>query len=189
LHDTLNFKNIYFVGHSEGSLIAMLAAQKKKVSGYISIAGAGRPINEILEEQLQKAPWPDSVKEQIVPIFNQLREGNRVNNIPEPLQMLFRKSIQPYMISWLKYDPAVEIKKLTCPVLIIQGTCDIQVKVKDAQNLHEANERSILKIVPGMSHTLKNAGADCLDEQKTYTDGSMPIDDTLVKDIISFIKK
>jgi hypothetical protein len=40
-----------------------------------------------------------------------------------------------------------------------------------------------------MSHTLKNAGADCLDEQKTYTDGSMPIDDTLVKDIISFIKK
>ncbi|MGN6339602.1 MAG: alpha/beta hydrolase [Ginsengibacter sp.] len=188
LHDTLGFKNIYFAGHSEGSLIAMLAAQKKNVSGYISIAGAGRPIDEILEEQLQKAPWPDSVKQQIIPIFNQLKKGNRVNNIPEPLQMLFRKSIQPYMISWLKYDPTVEIKKLTCPVLIIQGTCDIQVKVKDAQNLHEANKRSILKIVPGMSHTLKNAGADCVDEQKTYMDGSMPVDRLMAKDIVEFIK-
>jgi pimeloyl-ACP methyl ester carboxylesterase len=188
LHDTLGFKNIFFAGHSEGSLIAMLAAQKKKVSGYISIAGAGRPIDEILEEQLQKAPWPDSVKEQIAPIFNQLKKGNRVSNIPEPLQMLFRKSIQPYMISWLKYAPAAEIKKLKCPIMILQGTCDIQVKVKDAQNLHEANKKSILKIIPGMSHTLKNAGADCVDEQKTYTDGSMPVDSMMVKDIIEFIK-
>ena len=188
LRDTLGFKNIYFVGHSEGSLIAMLAAQKKKVSGYISIAGAGRPIDEILEEQLQKAPWPDSVKEQIAPIFNQLKKGNEVDKIPAPLEPVFRKSVQPYMISWLKYTPAAEIKKLTCPILIVQGTCDIQVKVKDAQNLHEANKRSILKIVPGMSHTLKNAGADCVDEQKTYTDGSMPVDRLMIKDIVEFIK-
>jgi hypothetical protein len=40
--------------------------------------------------------------------------------------------------------------------------------VKDAQNLHEANKKSILKIIPGMSHTLKNAGTDCEDQQKTY---------------------
>ena len=189
LHDTLGFKNIFFAGHSEGSLIAMLAAQKRKVKGYISIAGAGRPIDEILEEQLQKAPWPDSVKQQIVPIFNQLKNGNKVDNIPAPLEPVFRKSVQPYMISWLKYAPAAEIKKLECPILIVQGTCDIQVKVKDAQNLHEANKKSILKIIPGMSHTLKNAGADCVDEQKTYTDGSMPIDDTLVRNIVYFIKK
>jgi len=188
LHDTLGFKNIFFAGHSEGSLIAMLAAQKKKVSGYISIAGAGRPIDQILEEQLQKAPWPDSVKEQIAPIFNQLKNGNEANTIPEPLQILFRKSIQPYMISWLKYTPDAEIKKLKCPVLILQGTCDIQVKVKDAQNLHEANKKSILKIIPGMSHTLKNAGADCMDQQKTYTDGLMPVDSLMIKDIVEFIK-
>jgi len=60
--------------------------------------------------------------------------------------------------------------------------------VKDAQNLHEANERSILKIVPGMSHTLKNAGTDCEDQQKTYTDGSMPVDRLMAKDIVEFIK-
>jgi len=189
LHDTLGFKNIYFIGHSEGSLIAMLASEKKKVSGYISVAGAGRPIDVILEEQMQKQPLPDSVKQQIPQIFNQLKKGKEVNDIPESLAPLFRKSIQPYMISWLKYTPQEEIKKVNCPVLIIQGACDIQVQIEDAKNLHEGNKKSTLEIIPQMSHTLKNAGKDCVDENKTYTDSNMPADPVLVNDIVKFIKK
>ncbi len=189
LHDTLGFKNIYFIGHSEGSLIGMLASQKKKVAGYISVSGAGRPIDVILEEQLQKQPLPDSVKQQIPQIFNQLKQGKEVNNFPEMLAPLFRKSIQPFMISWLKYSPEKEIKKLTCPVLIIQGGCDIQVKVEDANNLHKGNKKSELDIIPSMSHTLKNAGKDCINQNQTYTDGSMPLDPALVDDIVKFIKK
>jgi len=189
LHDTLGFKNIYFIGHSEGSLIAMLASQKKKAGGYISVAGAGRPIDVILEEQMQRQPLPDSVKQQIPLILNQLKLGKEVNNFPEILSPLFRKSVQPYMISWLKYSPENEIKKLKCPVLIIQGSCDIQVQIEDAENLHNANKKSVLDIVPNMSHTLKNAGKDCVDQNKTYTDGSIPIDQKLVADIVKFIGK
>ncbi len=189
LHDTLGFKNIYFIGHSEGSLIAMLASEKKKVKGYISVAGAGRPIDLILEEQMQKQPLPDSVKQQIPEIFNQLKSGQKVTDVPPILSSLFRKSIQPYMISWLKYSPQQEIKKLNCPILILQGTCDIQVKETDAKNLHEANKKSTLDLIPGMSHTLKNAGENCVNENETYTDGSMPIDPVLVNDIVSFINK
>ena len=102
---------------------------------------------------------------------------------------LFRKSIQPYIISWLKYSPQKEIKKLNCPILILQGGCDIQVSVTDANNLHGANKKSTLDIIPNMSHTLKNAGENCVDENKTYTDGSMPLDPALVDDMVSFIKK
>ena len=142
LDDTLGFKNIYFIGHSEGSLIAMLASQKSKVKGYISIAGAGRPIDVILEEQMQHQPLPDSVKQQIPAIFNQLKQGKEVDNIPTDLAPLFRKSVQPYMISWLKYSPEKEIKKLNCPILILQGSCDIQLKEEDANNLHEANKKA-----------------------------------------------
>lgn len=189
LHDTLGFKDIYFIGHSEGSLIAMLASQKKKVKGYISVAGAGRPIDVILDEQMQKQPLPDTVKQQIPAIFNQLKEGKEVDNFPETLSLLFRKSIQPYLISWLKYSPETEIKKLKCPILILQGDCDIQVKVVDANNLHNANKKSTLDIIPFMSHTLKNAGKNCFDENKTYTDESMPIDKILVADIVKFMKK
>ena len=188
LHDTLGFKNIYFIGHSEGSLIAMLASEKKKAKGYISVAGAGRPIDEILQEQMQKQPLPDSVKKQIPVIFTQLKKGQEVNNVPPQLNALFRKSIQPYLISWLKYSPQKEIKKLNCPILILQGSCDLQVQETDAKNLHEANKKSTLDIISNMSHTLKNAGEHCVDENKTYTDGSMPLDQTLVKDIVSFIQ-
>lgn len=189
LHDTLGFKNIYFIGHSEGSLIAMIASEKRDVKGYISIAGAGRPIDVILQEQMQKQPLPDSVKQQIPLIFNQLKQGKEVNDFPEMLAPLFRKSIQPYMISWMKYSPENEIKKLKCPVLILQGSCDIQVQILDAKNLHNANKKSDLEIIPNMSHVLKNAGKDCVDENKTYTDGSMPIDEKLVQDIVKFIAK
>lgn len=63
------------------------------------------------------------------------------------------------------------------------------VKVEDANNLHQGNKKSALDIIPTMSHTLKNAGADCINQQKTYTDGSMPIDPVLVDDIVNFIKK
>jgi len=188
LHDSLGFKNIYFVGHSEGSLIGMLASEKKKVAGYISIAGAGRPIDEVLEEQLQDQPLPDSVKQQIPVIFNQLKNGKEVTDAPPTLAPLFRKSIQPYIISWLKYSPQQEIKKLNCPILILQGGCDIQVKETDAKNLHEANKKSKLDLIANMSHTLKNAGIDCVNEKETYADGSMPLDEALVNDIVSFIK-
>lgn len=189
LHDTLGFKDIYFIGHSEGSLIAMLASQKKKVKGYISVAGAGRPIDVILNEQMQKQPLPDSVKQQIPLIFDEFKKGKKVDDFPKILSALFRKSIQPYIISWLKYSPQVEIKKLKCPILILQGDCDIQVKVEDANNLHDANKKSILDIIPSMSHTLKNAGKACADENKTYTDGSLPVDKILIEDIVKFIQK
>jgi len=190
LHDTLGFKDIYFAGHSEGSLIGIMASQKKKVKGFVSIAGAGRPIDEVLEEQVKSRPIPDSLKTKITLIFNELKKGKEVNNFPASLNSIFRKSIQPYMISWLKYSPAQEIKKLNCPVLILQGTCDKQIKIADAENLHNANKKSTLDIIPLMTHTLKNTDAGCKDENnKTYMDPSLPTNKKLVEDIVSFIKK
>jgi pimeloyl-ACP methyl ester carboxylesterase len=190
LHDTLGFKSIYFIGHSEGSLVGMIAAEKVPVTGYISVAGAGRPIDKIIEEQLNTNPLPDSSKEEINHIFDELKKGNEVSNVPSSLDFLFRKSIQPYFISWLKYDPAKEIKNLNCPVLILQGACDTQVKVGDAEKLHDADKKSTLDIIPLMTHTLKNAETGCRDDNnKTYMDPALPINRQLLNDIVVFIKK
>jgi pimeloyl-ACP methyl ester carboxylesterase len=190
MHDTLGYKDIYFIGHSEGSLVGMIAAETVPVKGYISVAGAGRPIDKIIEEQLHANALPDSLNEDVNHIFNELKKGNEVSNVPSGLDFLFRKSIQPYFISWLKYDPAKEIKNLNCPVLILQGTCDKNVKVTDAEKLHEANKKSTLDIIPLMTHTLKNAGEGCSDDNnKTYKDPSLPINRKLVNDIVIFIKK
>lgn len=190
LHDSLGFKDVYFIGHSEGSLIGIIASQKKKVKGFVSIAGAGRPIDEVIEEQVKSQHLPDSLKSKITLIFNELKKGKEVNNFPSSLNSIFRSSIQPYMISWLKYSPAQEIKKLNCPVLILQGTCDKQIKIADAENLHNADKKSSLTIILFMTHALKDTDDGCKDENnKTYMDASLPINKKLVKDIISFIKK
>jgi len=90
----------------------------------------------------------------------------------------------------LKYTPAIEIRKLICPILILQGSCDIQVKVVDAEALHNGNNKSKIDIIPLMTHTLKNADAGCKDENmKTYMDPSLPLNLKMVDDIVNFIKK
>src|SRR5690606_22200341 len=188
LYDSLGFKSIYFAGHSEGSLIGMVASQNKKVKGYISIAGAGRPIDVIINEQMEQQPLADTIKDKVAVIFNELKKGNTGDDYPSELESLFRKSVQPYIISWMKYSPENEIKKVQCPVFIIQGDCDVQVKVLDAQNLHAANKKNLLKIIPQMSHTLKDAGVACVDQQKTYTNGSLPLSKEFTGAIINFIR-
>ncbi len=189
LQDSLGFKDIYILGHSEGSLIGIAAAEKVKAKGFVSIAGAGRPIDEIIEEQISNQPLPDSLKKKTTEIFASLKDGKKVNDVPDVLNSIFRKSVQPYMISWLKYDPAKEIKKLKCPILILQGSCDMQTKATDAENLHHSNAKSKMDIIPLMTHTLKNADEGCKDDnRKTYTDPSLPLNKQLVNDIVKFIK-
>jgi len=187
LKDSMGFKKIYFAGHSEGSLIGMLASEKTKPTGYISIAGAGRPIDKVIIEQVGgQAP---AMAAQTDSLFGVLKTQGKIDVVPPYLQSIFRPSIQPYMISWMQYDPAVEIGKLKNPVLILQGTCDIQVKTTDAEYLHKGNNKATYALLDGMTHVLKDAGEGCDDRNlKTYHDPSLPLDTKFVEAIISFIK-
>ena len=99
-----------------------------KVKGYISVAGAGRPAYEIIEEQM--AGQPEVIRNMVRSINTSLKEGKLVPDVPIGLQALFRSSVQPYMISWYTYNPQEIIKKLKVPVLILQGDKDMQVSVK-----------------------------------------------------------
>lgn len=189
LKDTLGYQNIYFLGHSEGSLIGMIAAQHTTAKGFISVSGASSRIDKIIIEQLSKNPKLSMMKNNAASIFSTLKKGEKVNVIPKNLQWLFKSSTQPYIISWLKYSPTLEIKKLKCPVLILQGTCDLQIKKIEAEKLHKANKNSILDIIPLMTHTLKNADARCKDkDHKTYTEASLPLNKKFVTDVVDFIK-
>ena len=105
------------------------------------------------------------------------------------LTSLFRPSVQQYMISWLKYDPAAEIKKLTIPVLIIQGTTDIQVEVGEAELLKKAYPKATLKLIEGMNHPLKQAPEDREKNVATYSDPRLPLSPGLMPAILDFISK
>ena len=106
-----------------------------KVKGYVSLAGAGRPADEIIKAQVAAQMTPEAVQKQVADINASLKEGREVTDVPIYLQTLFRPSVQPYLISWYRYDPQKLIASLEIPKLIVQGQTDIQVSVQDAQRL------------------------------------------------------
>lgn len=185
LNKDTRFNEVVIAGHSEGSLIGMIAAQEKGVAKFISIAGPGEPAGKTLGEQLQAQP--DYVKDQAMPILDKLIQGETQDSVPPMLNALFRPSVQPYIISWFKYDPKEEIAKLTCPVLILQGTTDIQVAVRDADNLALGNRNATKVILDGMNHILKNAEADRTKNIATYSDPNLPLHSELLKAMVDFI--
>ena len=185
------FSEIVIAGHSEGSLIGMVAAQDNpKVKKYISIAGSGKKAADILKEQMQDRlkGQPETLKETIFSYIDKLEKGETVSGIPPSLNTLFRPSVQPYMISWFKYNPQKEINKLKIPVLIIQGDMDIQVPVEHAELLRKANPDSEIIIIKKMNHVLKDCEHKDLQSQMfTYTDPSVLINNQIVKYISGFI--
>lgn len=179
------FSEIVILGHSEGSLIGMIAAQKKEVKKFISIAGAGFPAGEILREQLKAQP--PTFLDLCLPIIEKLEKGETVSIVPPMLNSLFRPSVQPYMISWFKYNPQIEIAKLGKPILIIQGTTDIQVSILDAEKLAAASKNSQKQLIEGMNHILKDAPLDRQQNTETYTNPTLPIKAGLIDTIIKFL--
>ncbi|SET07530.1 alpha/beta hydrolase [Thalassotalea agarivorans] len=179
------FKRIFVAGHSEGSLVGMMATAKSSSAGFISIAGLGRSGDVVLKEQLASNP---AVFEQSEPIIDKLVVGETVDNVNPLLNALFRPSIQPYLMSWIKYDPAKEIKRLSVPVLIVQGTTDIQVKEVDAKALSAAYPKAKLVIIEGMNHVLKDAPKERMANFATYMQPDTPLSESLMPAMTSFIK-
>ena len=179
------YHSITVAGHSEGALIGMVAANEN-ADAYISLAGAGRPIDEVIVEQIGKqAPF---LKEEVEKNLATLKSGNTFELKNQMLASLFRASVQPYMISWIKYHPQNEIKKLQIPSLLINGDKDIQVSVQDAQLLQQAKPDAQLQIIPNMNHIFKAIKGDDTENKASYTNPELPICTELTSIITTFIR-
>ena len=188
------FSDIILIGHSEGSLLGMIAAQNNsKVTKYISIAGAGMPAPDILKEQLgkQMQGQPEAIKNMIFSYIDKLERGETIADVPVYLNAFFRPSLQPYMISWSKYNPQTEISKLTVPVLLLQGTTDVQISTNQVELLAKANPKAQKVIIENMDHVMKiSETSDMMTQVKnSYNNPDAPISKELTKIIISFIKE
>ena len=181
------FSTITVVGHSEGSLIGMVAARQANADGYVSIAGSGRTATDILTEQLS-AQLPPPLLAQARDIMAKIAAGEKPDSVPPVLNALFRPSVQPYLTSWFSLDPAAEIAKLTVPVLILQGTTDLQVKVDDANRLAAAKPGARLVTIEGMNHVLKAVSGPIGQQLPSYSDPSLPVVPRLLDEIVAFVK-
>ena len=182
------FSKVGIIGHSEGSLIGMAAAKKTETDIFISLAGAGEPIDQVLIKQLEEQLTPTLLTES-KDILAKLKQGKQVGTVSADLQSVFRPSVQPYMISWIQYNPIELVKELNIPVLLVNGNRDIQVQATNAKALHNEKKDSELLILEKMNHVLKEAPEDRKGNLATYTNPELPLSPGLVNGIIEFLNK
>ena len=186
-----NVRRVFLLGHSEGGLVATLAAQAFPAAGLILLAAVGFPAADILRRQLA-APsifLPRAQLDEIHAIMASLEAGEIVPTISAELDAQFRCSVQPYLISWFKYDPAEELAKISVPILVIQGTNDLQVSVEDADRLAAARDGITAIKISQMNHVLKEAPDDHEGNFATYTMPMLPLAPELMPEVTKFLQE
>lgn len=182
------FGPLILLGHSEGALIASLAAPSSGASAVISVAGTGRPIDEVFRAQLA-GQLPSRYNQQVTQILDTLKAGRPATDILRPLQDAFRPSVQPYLISLLRQDPAAAFAKIKVPALIIQGTHDIQVDVSNAERLKAAKPDAELALIQGMNHMLRIAPTAANQQRESYLNPKLPQASELGERVVDFIHR
>jgi pimeloyl-ACP methyl ester carboxylesterase len=183
---------VWLLGHSEGGLVALAAARNSHVCGLILVSAAGRPMGELLREQLKANPANAPLLDQALPAIDALEAGKTVDaaTLPAPLLRLFNPRVQGFLISVFSYDPAQLIANYKKPVLIVQGLRDIQVREADAQLLKKADPAATLVLLPDVNHVLKSVTSDDVRSNiATYGNASLPLAPGVVEAIADFLMK
>jgi len=182
------FSRVLFLGHSEGASLALIAAgQGAPVAGVIHVSGLGRGTGEVLREQLSRQF--DSVT--LVRYDTAMKHyllGEQPADVPPQLAMLFVPVNRTFMSSMMAFDPPAAIRAVRQPVLIVQGSTDLQARVVDAQRLHAARPDAKLVVIPSANHVLKQVTDTTLPGQMpSYQNPALPIMPEVVKAIADWI--
>ncbi len=145
------------VGHSEGALVAALAATQANAQGVVSISGAGNRASTLMRTQIE-ALLPPDLAQAALSALTALEAQQLVADVPDALVLLFRPSVQPYLMSWFRHDPPQVLAELALPVLLVHGSADTQVAVEHAHWLQQGRPDAKLRIVDGMDHLLSLGG-------------------------------
>ena len=209
------FGGVHVLGHSQGSLVALLAGQEG-LSSYTSLAGASSTIDSIIVEQIgnQLPPLRNIAKQH----FEELSKTDTILQVNPMLAQVFAAPNQRFLKNWSSYDPREKIRQCTLPTLIIQGLSDIQVPLKEGlglaqarnaafaelgtfQNLQEevnlpeeplflkdqVNGREVqLALIPKLNHIAKEVNS-LTENQQSYSDPSIPLSRDLVEVIADFL--
>jgi len=190
---------IVVVTHGEGSAVGMLAASKKKdIKGLAMLAAPGLPGRDVVLEQQKQALTrrgdapPDREAKILMQtrIINAVITGQGLDDLPADLR---KQADTPLFKSWLTFDPAVTIKKVSQPVLIAQGAIDLETPVSHADRLAElASARKVPPshtakvIVPGVNHLLVEATSGDPDEYETLS--SKTVAPGIVSALVDWLK-
>lgn len=178
---------VSLLGHGEGALVATMAARRAPATRLVLVAGAGRPGAEVLRARLATTfVASPALLRRADDTLARLQRGEG-DEFPAALGAMFRGSIQPFLISWFRIDPVHELTATAMPVLVVQGTRDVQADGADARRLAGARPGVSLALVEGMNHVLRLAPADWAANVATYARPDAPLAPGLVARICDFL--
>ena len=187
LASTPRVSSVVIIGHSEGALIGTLVPRIRKSAGLVIIAGAGVRAAELLRVQLQNSELPRQLVKTANQIIDSLLAGRRVEDVDPRLMSILRPSVHYYLSSWFKYDPVAELSVIRVPVLVVQGTHDLQIDVTHPLKLKRAGPHVTVAWVADMNHVLKAAPRERMANFATYAQPQLPLAEGLIDTIVSFI--
>jgi hypothetical protein len=180
---------VWLMGHSEGGLVALLAAADPPpgLCGLILLATPGRPVGQLMIEQMQANPAAFLLMDDLRRIVADLEQGRSRDpaSLPALLRPLFPAAVQPYLIDVFSYDPATLAAGWTGPALIVQGGADVQVTPADAAILAAAMPQATRIDLPEATHMLKPDIPG--HPMATYGNPSLPLDPGLIPAITAFL--
>jgi pimeloyl-ACP methyl ester carboxylesterase len=183
---------IWVAGHSEGGLVALAAArQPDGICGLLLISAPGRPLDQIIREQLQSNPANSALLPEAFAALDKLKARQPVDTagMNPALLPLFAPQVQGFLTEMMGYDPAALVAGFHGPVLIVQGDKDLQVGVGDARRLAAADPKAKLVVLPGVNHVLKAVASDDRAANfATYGNPDLPLADGVAASIAAFVK-
>ncbi|WP_286902667.1 alpha/beta hydrolase, partial [Pseudomonas sp. UBA2628] len=121
-------------------------------------------------------------------LLDRLQAGQTSLDVPAPLRQVFRPSVQPYLITLFRQNPAAAFARLPMPALIVQGRNDVQVDVADAERLKAAKPDAQLVFIDGMNHMLRISPKDMSQQRDSYLNPELPLARELGERIVTFIQ-
>lgn len=188
LHDDKRFSKVIILGHAEGSLVGILTAAESEdvVKAFISVEGIGRRADFLLQEQMKSQPG--YVSDGFNRILDSLKRGSVQKKVDISLYPYIRPSIQNYLMSWFRFDPTEQLKRVKMPVLIVQGTTDLQIPIIEGDKLKHVRSANIYAVMRGMNYVLRDAPLDKDKNIATYTQPELPLKPEFVSTVVDFIK-
>ena len=179
-----NFARVVVVGHSEGGLVAILAARQVPVDRLVLLATAARKQGDLLKAQLERKQIPPDVLAPILKAIDSIMAGQIVD--PPPAGLAIAPSMQPGIASAFTEDPIDPLKSIERPILIVGGGRDRQVARLDFVALSTAAPLAKTLWLPEMNHVLVDV-ADQDDDLAAYDQPERALDSALIDSVTAFI--
>jgi uncharacterized protein len=204
-HPKIDSENVILLGHSEGSIIAPFVNEKVSVDGMILLAGTAEPLAETLTWQREEIIKDvRTVKGFQGWLIRLLKVDEKITKMNDDLTVALLASDEPVIkykgkkvnAKWnrehIQFDVSKPLQKVTCPVLAITGTKDVNVKVSDLEKIKSLVQGECeTHIIQDMTHLLRKTDVEH-SISKIWNNNKksvkQPIDSELKDKIISWLR-